>query len=451
MAEYKVLPNNLESEQAVLGCVLIDQDAQVDLLTTLDADDFYSEAHRKIFKAMQNIFAKNIPVDFVTLTSELEVEKELEKVGGIDYITFLTNVVPSAANYKHYYDIVYSNSLRRSLIKGGQNIIENAFNLNDEEEAMQKAEKIIFDMAQTKNSSDLELIGKPGGVLTNVLKEISEIAENHGKLRGVPTGFEELDELTNGLQKGTLVVLAARPGVGKTSFAMNIALHAAVEENKKVAIFALEMSREELMQRALASLARVDASHILNGSMDQEEWKRIWTAEKKLAQSSVYLSDSTQVTPLDILSKCRKLKVKEGLDLIVIDYLQLMTMGGKSAENITQEVTKMTRILKTTAKELKVPILLLSQLSRLPDQRQGDHKPIMSDLRDSGSIEQDADIVMFLYNPEMYNDVISKDDPGTVYLLVSKHRSGRTGEIKLKWIKEYTTYTSIPKRSGGEE
>ena len=372
-------------------------------------------------------------------------------MGGIYYITFLTNVVPSAANYKHYYDIVYSNSLRRSLIKGGQNIIENAFNLNDEEEAMQKAEKIIFDMAQTKNSSDLELIGKPGGVLTNVLKEISEIAENHGKLRGVPTGFEELDELTNGLQKGTLVVLAARPGVGKTSFAMNIALHAAVEEGKKVAIFALEMSREELMQRALASLARVDASHILNGSMDQEEWKRIWTAEKKLAQSSVYLSDSTQVTPLDILSKCRKLKVKEGLDLIVIDYLQLMSMGGKSVENITQEVTKMTRILKTTAKELKVPILLLSQLSRLPDQRQGDHKPIMSDLRDSGSIEQDADIVMFLYNPEMYNDVISKDDPGTVYLLVSKHRSGRTGEIKLKWIKEYTTYTSIPKRSGGGE
>lgn len=452
MAEYKVLPNNLESEQAVLGCILIDQDAQVDLLTTLDADDFYSDAHRKIFKAMQNIFAKNIPVDFVTLTSELEVEKELEKVGGIDYITFLTNVVPSAANYKHYYDIVYSNSLRRSLIKGGQNIIENAFNLSDEEEAMQKAEKIIFDMSQTKNSSDLELVGKPGGVLTNVLKEISEIAENHGKLRGVPTGFTELDELTNGLQKGTLVVLAARPGVGKTSFAMNIALHAAVEEGKKVAIFALEMSREELMQRALSSLARVDASHILNGSMDQEEWKRIWTAEKKLAQSSVYLSESTQVTPLDILSKCRKLKVKEGLDLVVIDYLQLMTMGGKSGESITQEVTKMTRILKTTAKELKVPILLLSQLSRLSEQRE-DHRPMLSDLRDSGSIEQDADIVMFLYNPAKYNDYIPPQDeePGTVYLLVSKHRSGRTGDIKLKWIKEYTTYTNMPKRSGGED
>lgn len=451
MADYKILPNSLESEQAVLGCVLLDQEAQTDILSSLSADDFYSESHRNIFQAMQTIFSKSIPVDFVTLTNELEVEKKLETVGGIDYITFLTNVVPSAANFKHYCDIVSSNAIRRNLIKGGQKIVENSFNTADEKEAMQSAEKIIFDLSQKEKYSDLELVGKPGGTLTNVLKELSFLAENQGKMRGLPTGFRDFDKLTNGLQKSALIILAARPGVGKTSFAMNIATHVAVEEGKKVAVFALEMSKEQLMQRSLASLAKVNLSHVLRGSMDQEEWKRIWTAEKKLAQSSVYLSESTQVTPLDILSKCRKLKVKEGLDLIVIDYLQLMTMGGKSAENITQEVTKMTRILKTTAKELKVPILLLSQLSRLPDQRQGDHKPIMSDLRDSGSIEQDADIVMFLYNPEMYNDVITKDDPGTVYLLVSKHRSGRTGEIKLKWIKEYTTYTSVPKQSGGAE
>ena len=301
MAEYKILPNSLESEQAVLGCVLLDQEAQTDILSSLSADDFYSESHRNIFQAMQTIFSKSIPVDYVTLTSELEVEKKLDAVGGIDYITFLTNVVPSAANFKHYCDIVSSNAIRRNLIKGGQNIIENAFNTADEKEAMQSAEKIIFDLSQKEKNSDLELVGKPGGTLTNVLKELSFLAENQGKMRGLPTGFRDFDKLTNGLQKSALIILAARPGVGKTSFAMNIATHVAVEEGKKVAVFALEMSKEQLMQRSLASLAKVSLSHVLRGSMDQEEWKRIWTAEKKLAQSSLYIDDSSITTPFDVI------------------------------------------------------------------------------------------------------------------------------------------------------
>lgn len=451
MAEYKILPNSLESEQAVLGCVLLDQEAQTDILSSLSADDFYSESHRNIFQAMQTIFSKSIPVDFVTLTSELEVEKKLDAVGGIDYITFLTNVVPSAANFKHYCDIVSSNAIRRNLIKGGQNIIENAFNTADEKEAMQSAEKIIFDLSQKEKNSDLELVGKPGGTLTNVLKELSFLAENQGKMRGLPTGFRDFDKLTNGLQKSALIILAARPGVGKTSFAMNIATHVAVEEGKKVAVFALEMSKEQLMQRSLASLAKVSLSHVLRGSMDQEEWKRIWTAEKKLAQSPLYIDDSSITTPLDVISKCRKLKMTEGLDLIVIDYLQLMSSGKSSRENRTQEVSEITRMLKVAAKELDVPIILLSQLSRLVDQRE-DHKPILSDLRESGSIEQDADIVMFLYNPENYNDVISQDEQGTVYLLVAKHRSGAAGkEIKLKWIKEITTYANAEQTVNSQE
>lgn len=454
MAEYKILPNNLEAEQAVLGCVLIDQDAQTEILSMLKKDDFYSEAHRNIFQAMQNIFSKSIPVDFVTLTSELEVEKKLETIGGIDYITFLTNVVPSAANFKHYCDIVTANAVRRNLIKGGQDIIEDAFNNENEKGAMQNAEKIIFDLSQKQTYSDLELVGKPGGTLSNVLKQISEIAENQGKMRGIPTGFRDFDYITNGLQKSDLILLAARPGVGKTSFAMNIAIHAATEENKKVAIFDLEMSSEQLMQRALASVAKVNLTHILKGTMDQEEWKRVWTAEKKLAQSGIYVDDSSTTSPLDVISKCRKLKMTEGLDLIVIDYLQLMTTGRKTRENRTQEVSELTRMLKVAAKELNVPIILLSQLSRLVEQRE-DHKPVLSDLRESGSIEQDADIVLFLYNPENYNDVITEDEPGTVYLIIAKHRSGSTGQIKLKWIKEITTYTNAPNNqnqvSGGEE
>ena len=439
--DYKVLPNNLESEQSVLGCVLLDQDAQMDILTTLKPDDFYSESHKKIFGAMQTIFSKNIPVDFVTLTNELEVEKKLDEVGGIDYVTFLTNSVPSAANFRHYVDIVLSNAVRRNLIKAGQKIVENTFETADEKEAMQSAEKIVFDLSQNESGSDLELVGKPGGTLTRVLSELSFLAENQGRMRGLPTGFRDFDALTNGLQKSALIILAARPGVGKTSFAMNIATHVAVEENKKVAVFALEMSGEQLMQRSLASLAKVNLSKVLNGTMDQEEWKRVWTAEKKLAQSGLYLCDSSVTTPLDIISKCRKLKMTEGLDLIVIDYLQLMSSGKSNRENRTQEITEITRMLKVTAKELDVPIILLSQLSRMVEQRE-DHRPVLSDLRESGSIEQDADIVMFLYNPEKYNDVILKDEPGTVYLLVQKHRSGATGEIKLKWLAEITTYTN---------
>ena len=267
-------------------------------------------------------------------------------------------------------------------------------------------------------------------------------------MRGIPSGFRDLDAITNGLNKSDLILLAARPGVGKTSFAMNIALNVALNEGKKVAIFALEMSRSQLVQRALASLAKVNLTHILRGTMDQEEWKRIWTAEKKLAQSSLFIDDNSTVTPLDIISKCRKLKMTEGLDLIVIDYLQLMTSrkDGKR-ENRTQEVSDLTRMLKVAAKDLNVPIILLSQLSRNVEQRE-DHKPILADLRESGSIEQDADIVMFLYNPENYNDTITNDEPGTVYLIIAKHRSGSTGEIKLKWIKEITTYTNAKQNQG---
>ena len=440
MAEYKVLPNSLEAEQALLGCILLDNETQMEILSKIEVNDFYSEAHKNIYDCMLKIYMKSVPVDFVTTINQLEVEKKLESVGGIDYITYLTNVVPSAANFQHYLNIVKDTAVRRHLILESQNIINNAFESQDANSAMQFAEKKIFDLSQKDTASDLELVGKPGGTLTNVLNQISELAENKGKLRGIPTGYKEFDAITSGLQNSDLILLAARPGVGKTSFAMNLAVNAAINQGKKVAIFSLEMSREQLMQRALASLAKVNLSHVLRGTMDSDEWKRIWTAEKKLAQSSIFVDSSSLVTPFDILSKCQKLKLTEGLDMIVIDYLQLMTMGRSSRESRTQEVSDLTRTLKIAAKELNVPILLLSQLSRAVEVRE-DHRPVLSDLRESGSIEQDADIVLFLYNPEKYNDVtVSEEDAGTVYLLISKHRNGSTGEVKLRWVGEYTTF-----------
>ena len=450
MADYKILPNSMEAEQALLGCVLLDSDAQLEILNKIQKEDFYTESHKKIYDSMLNVHMKNIPVDFVTLTTQLEVDKNMELVGGVDYISYLTNVVPSAANFGYYMQIVKANSIRRHLILEAQNIINNTFETEDSDMAMQVAEKKIFELSQKESASELELVGKPGGVLTNVLKQISELAENKGKMRGIPTGYKDFDAITNGLQKSDLILLAARPGVGKTSFAMNIAVNAAVNDGKKVAIFDLEMSKEQLMQRALSSLAKVNLGHVLKGDMDSEEWKRIWTAEKKLAQSSIYVDDSSMVTPFEIISKCRKLKMTDGLDLIVIDYLQLMTMGKNTRDSRNQEVSDITRTLKIAAKELNVPIILLSQLSRAVEIRE-DHRPVLSDLRDSGSIEQDADIVLFLYNPEKYNDVVTEDEPGTVYLLISKHRSGSTGEVKLKWVGEYTTYLNHDEKVQVEE
>ncbi|MDE6583365.1 MAG: replicative DNA helicase [Clostridia bacterium] len=450
MPDYKILPNSLEAEQALLGCVLLDNDAQMEIISKLEPNDFYAESHKQIFDSMVKIYNKGVPVDFVTLTNQLEVDKKLEVIGGIDYITFLTNVVPSSANFQHYLNIVKNDSVRRRLVAEAQEIIRTAFDNADGNEAMQFAEKKIFDLSQKESNNELELVGKPGGVLTNVLKQISELAENKGKMRGIPTGYKDFDAITNGLQNSDLILLAARPGVGKTSFAMNMAINSAVNEGKKIAIFSLEMSKEQLMQRALSSLAKVNLSHVLKGSMDSEEWKRIWTAEKKLAQSSIYVDDSSLVTPFNIISKCRKLKMTDGLDLIVIDYLQLMTMGRSSRESRTQEVSDLTRTLKIAAKELNVPIVLLSQLSRAVETRE-DHRPVLSDLRESGSIEQDADIVLFLYNPEKYGDVTTEDEPGTVYLLISKHRSGSTGEVKLKWVGEYTTFLNLNEKVVVEE
>lgn len=447
MAEYKIMPHNLESEQAVLGCILTDTAAQADILPQMHEDDFYSESHQNIYRSMQKIYQKSIPVDFVTLADQLEKDKLVDKVGGFEYITFLTNAVPSAANFQYYCDIVKSLSLRRKLISGGQKIIEEAFNEEDKDVALQFGEKTIFDIAEKEERSALEHVGRPGGAISKVIANFDQIANDPTSLYGIPTGLTELDAITNGLQNSDLVLIAARPSVGKTSLAMNMVINAAINHGKKCAVFSLEMSREQLMQRAICSVAKVNMAKALNGTMDPEEWQRIWQASKKLEQSGIYVDDSSITTPADILSKCRRLKAKENIDLIMVDYIQLMTSSGKRNENRQLEVSEISRTLKTTAKELNVPIIVLSQLSRAADIRKGDHRPMLSDLRDSGAIEQDADMVMFIYNPEKYNDVPHDDDPGTVELIIAKHRRGRTGSIKLRWIGEYTTFVDLKKKT----
>ena len=439
--DYKIQPHNLEAEQAVLGCILIDNQSQIDILAQMKDSDFYSEAHSEIYKAMSKVYAKSIPVDFVTLTDELEKEGKLEKVGGIDYIMALTNTVPSAANFKHYCDIVKSDSIRRKLIRSGQEIIEDAFDNQDKDKSLQFAEQVIFEIAEKEGRSSLEHVGRGDGAVKKVIDKFSEIAKDPTILKGIPTGFIDFDKITNGLQNSDLILLAARPGVGKTSFAMNIITQAATEQNKKCAVFSLEMSKEQLMQRAICSLAKVNMEKALKGEMDAEEWKRIWTASKKLEQSGLYIDDSSMTTPADLLSKCRRLKMQDGLDLIMVDYIQLMTSARK-ADNRQLEISDISRTLKIAAKELNVPIIVLSQLSRGVESRQ-DHRPLLSDLRDSGAIEQDADIVLFIYNPEKYNDVPQEDEPGTVELIIAKHRNGGTGTVKLRWIGQYTTFVNL--------
>ena len=444
MADYKIMPHNIEAEQSVLGCILIDTSAQADILGIMKEDDFYTETHRSIFSVMTKIYQKSIPVDFITLSDQLDKDKLLDKVGGLTYITTLTNAVPSAANFKYYCDIVKADSIRRKLISSGQRIIEDAYENEDKDKSLQFAEKEIFDIAEKQERSALEHVGKPNGAIKHVIDKFDQIAKDPTSLKGIPTGFTEFDQITNGLQNSDLILLAARPGVGKTSFSMNILVNAATEHNKKCAIFSLETSREQLMQRAICSLAKVSMAKALNGTMDAEEWKRIWTATKKLEQSGLYVDDSSLTTPADVLTKCRRLKAKEDIDLIMIDYIQLMSSGSnKKNENRQNEVSDISRNLKITAKELNVPIIVLSQLSRdVEKASRPDHKPVLSDLRDSGAIEQDADIVLFLYNPEKYNDIPQQDEPGTVELIIAKHRNGRTGTVKLRWIGEYTTFVN---------
>ena len=438
-----VMPNNLDAEQALLGCMLIDNEILAEVLEQLDKNDFYQESHQFILSAMKIVFAERKPVDMVTLCDRLESDGSLEKAGGISYVSELVQITPSAANFKYYLDIVKRDSVNRSLIRAAREIAEFSKSSDDSVKSIQYAEERIYNVSRTNDTSTVKDIREGSGI-SAVLEKFEKLAKDKDAFKGVSTGFIRLDKLTNGLQKSDLIVIAARPGMGKTSLSMNIIENAALGSDAVCAVFSLEMPEVQIIQRLICSAANVSMSSALSGKLSPNDWKKIVKASEKLKQSRINIDDSSRVTPAEILSKCRRIKSKNNgrLDLVMIDYIQLMSSGEKGGEqNRTQEVATITRELKIMAKELDVPVIALSQLRRIQS-----GEPQLSDLRESGAIEQDADIVMFINRPDVNatdEDMAKKHIvKGMADLIVAKHRNGGLDRIKLRFKGELTKFVN---------
>ena len=447
------MPYNRDAEMALLGCFLMDNDIVAELIEKLGEDDFYLETHKFILHAMQKVFNGRKPIDLVTVSDQLDSDGLLEKAGGIVYLTELAQITPSAANYKSYYEIIARDSINRKLIRASRKIIESSMEATDESTALAFAEKTIYDISkQTERSALLGM--NEGDIIGEVLHKFEQFQSNPDSFKGIPTGYKRLDKMTHGLQAGALIVLAARPGMGKTSLAMNLVENASLRAGKTCAVFSLEMPRNEIVQRLICSYANVSMSSALSGELSAKEWKKLMLAGDKLKKSNIYIDDSSRVTPAEILSKCRRLKTTAGgVDLIMIDYIQLMSSGDSKmagAENRQQEIASITRDLKIMAKELGVPVIALSQLRRIQSK-----EPQLSDLRESGAIEQDADIVMFINRPEAIatrEEIESgKIVKGAAELILAKHRGGEQGRVSLKFIGECTKFVDVDEQNRDEE
>lgn len=437
MAE-KIPPHNLDAERSVLGSGLLSKEALSDVMEILKPDDFYDGANKEIYTAMIDMFRENKSVDIVTVCEELKRRNVLEMVGGRSYVGTLSGEVPVTTNASEYAKIVAEKSSIRKLIHTSELIREKSFDENEEaKEIINFAEKEILSVAQERQRGDYS---KLQDVLVADIELINEAARNQDKIIGVPTGFKPFDSMTSGLQKSELVIVAARPAMGKTAFALNIALNAAVKHDASVLIFSLEMGKEQLGNRLLSMESRVEMENIKKGTLDNNDWDRIFLAVDNLAKANVYIDDTPDLSVFEIKNKCRRLKAEKGLDLVVVDYLQLMKSEGR-AENRQQEISTLSRYLKLLAREMDCPVIVLSQLSRAPDQRTN-HTPVLSDLRESGSIEQDADIVLFLYRDDYYAKEES-EKPGICDVIIAKNRSGPTGNIELAWVGKYTKFSDI--------
>lgn len=443
----RILPHNLEVEQSILGSLFLSQDAQSECFAKMQANDFYSTGHQKIFKAMYDNYRSNKGVDYVTVAKTLDEKGELADVGGIEYIADLTGAVPSASNYKNYMTIVQNDATMRRLIERCQSGIDYCFKNTNSKDALQYMEKQIFDLSREKDISELVQITK--GV-NEVVDRMEKLSIDKNAFRGIKTGFPTLDNYTKGFHKGDLIILAARPGIGKTSLALNICTNAALYGGATVAIFSLEMPISQIAQRTMCSIGNISMDNATSGTTNSKVWETVMQTKEQLERVGMYVDDSSLTTPTQILSKCRRLKAEHGLDMVMIDYLQLMKSEGdgrKESGNRSQEVGEMTRALKIAARELQCPIIVLSQLSRDIEKR-NDHKPQLSDLRESGTIEQDADMVMFidrvnevnqeLEDGEMVDD--TADDGENCKLILAKHRNGSLGSIPLKWYGQYTRF-----------
>lgn len=430
------LPHNIEAEQWVLGAMLKEKTSIAQAVEVLKSEDFYRDAHKTLFSTMVELYQKDTPVDMVTLAEALTATKKLESVGGITYISEVYGTAISTANVKSYIKIVAQKAMLRKLIRASTEVIEDSYNKQDNVEAvMESAQQKIFNLADKKNSSDFEPMST---VLERGFLEIERLFNNKGELTGVPSGFNDLDAKTSGFQKGDMVLIAARPSMGKTTFVLNLAQHAALRSGKSIAVFSLEMSKEQLAYKLLCAEANVDMLKLRTGNLDDRDWENIARAAGPLAAAKIYIDDTAGVSVMEMRSKCRRLKLEHGIDMVIIDYLQLMS--GSNPDNRQQEVSEISRSIKALAKEMSCPVLALSQLSRAPEQR-ADHRPMLSDLRESGSIEQDADVVMFLYRDEYYNK--ETEEKNMAECIIAKQRNGPTGTVKLAWLGQYSKFGNL--------
>lgn len=433
----RIPPHSIEAEQSVLGSMILDREAIVTSIEILRAEDFYKEAHSEIYESITNIFAKDEPVDLITLSEELKKRNTLESIGGIMYLANLSEGVATTSNIKYYCEIVEEKSTLRKLIKASNEIIAKGYEDEENiENIIESAEKKIFDITQKRNQDGLEPIKS---VLLDSFTKIEQLSQNRGGITGLTTGFIDLDDKTSGLQKSDLILVAARPAMGKTAFSLNVVTNAALKGGGSVAFFSLEMSKEQLVQRMLSSESHVELQKIINGQLTEEDWPKLVSSMGPLSQADIYIDDTPGITLMELKAKCRKLKIEKGLDLVMIDYLQLMSGEGRN-ENRQQEISNISRGLKGLAKEMDCPVVALSQLSRAPEMR-SDHRPILSDLRESGAIEQDADIVMFLYRDEYYHEDSDKKNIGEV--IIAKHRNGPIGTVELVFMGEFTKFLNM--------
>lgn len=434
----RVPPNSLESEQALLGGVLLDNEALNTALEILQPDDFYKKAHEIIWQAMLAISERHEPIDVVTLSSELKAKDSIENVGGVDYISYLIDAVPTAANSQYYARLIKEMSLRRRLIHEAGQIVEEAMSTRGNIDGfIDSVEQRIFQVSEARINPSFSRVGE---IVKDSIKHVEHLYMNKGQLTGVPSGFYDLDEMTSGFQSSDLIILAGRPSMGKTSFALSIARHVGVDCVKRVAVFSLEMSKEQIVLRLLCSEARVSNSLVRSGNLGESDFPKLVEAASKIAQADIYIDDTPAISVLEMRAKARRLHKEAPLSMIVVDYLQLMRGSARSQERREQEISEISSSLKALAKELNIPVIALSQLNRAVETRQ-DKRPVMADLRESGAIEQDADIIGFVYRDEVYNP--ETPDKGVAEFIIGKHRNGAVGTVRLSFQGEYTLFENL--------
>ena len=441
----RIPPHDIEAEQAILGCMLTDKDAVVSAIEVLKEESFYREDNRAIFAAIYSLYAKSEPVDIITVKAELVETGNFERVGGLEYLASLPERVPTTANVDKYIKIVEEKAALRELITTSNELVALGYDeTEDVDNIMDMAERKVFDLASKKNTKGYSPLRD---VLVESFDKIEKLYNNKGAFSGTPTGFYDFDRITSGLHGSELIILAARPAMGKSAFAINIATNVAVKAKVPVAIFNLEMAKEQVANRILSSEAMVDSNKIRTGQLEDDDWTKLATTLGKLSEAPIYIDDTAGISIMEIRAKCRKLKLEKNIGLVVIDYLQLVQPTGRKNGTREQEISEISRSLKILAKELDIPVIALAQLSRSVEKRE-DKRPMLSDLRESGSIEQDADIVMFIHRDDYYND--ESERKNIAEIILAKHRAGSTGTVDLAWFPNFTKFENLDKRFFGD-